>query len=306
MNEIIYFQPNASDPILEENDVFEIVRKYVKDVNEVDFVDETGGESRVYSINDKIILKVQRPNRLRNKTSLEKEAFFLKELEKHEEIKSPHVYGYGKYKGIEYVCMSKIKGKAFKYLEVDLKKRKNILFELGKTLYEIHSLDKKTFQESKLFPIDENLEDVLGRLNYRFVRNLKKLKGISDSELEYAKELGKNLINKITKIDCFVILHSNPALSHTYVDSNFLFSGLIDYGDSFISHPIFDIKRWNLTDRVLILKGYFYKEKPTKNFIDIYNIVYTLDSIIKILKNKGTISSIKNINDILITTNFII
>ena len=89
MNEIIYYQPDALDLVLPENTVLEIVKEYVNDVNKVDFIDETGGEARVYSINDKIILKVQRPNRLRNKTSLKRETFFLNELEKHEEIKSP-------------------------------------------------------------------------------------------------------------------------------------------------------------------------------------------------------------------------
>ncbi len=286
MNEIIYYQPDALDLVLPENTVLEIVKEYVNDVNKVDFIDETGGEARVYSINDKIILKVQRPNRLRNKTSLKRETFFLNELEKHEEIKSPKVFGYGKYKDIEYICMTKIKGKALKYLDVDLEKRKNILFDLGKTLYKIHSLDKNIFIKSNLFPVDKTVEDVKNRLNYGFNRNLKKIKNISNSEIEKAKELGKKLVDMIVKVDQYVLLHSNPALSHTYVDSNFKFIGLIDYGDSFISHPIFDIMRWNLSDRELVLKGYFYKRKLSDNFMEIYNIVYSLDKIIEKYKNK--------------------
>ncbi len=284
MNEIIYFQPDALDLVLPKNIVLEIVRKYIKEAQKIDFIDETGGEARVYSIDNKVVLKVQRPNRLRNKTSLEREAFFLKELAKFEDTKAPYVYGYGKYKDIEYICMTKIKGKALKYLDINLEQRRKILFDLGKTLYKIHSLDKKIFLESNLFPVDKTLEDVKNRLNHGFIRNLNKLKDISDNEKAKALNLSKKIIDKIKKIDQFVLLHSNPALSHTFVDQNLDFIGLIDFGDSFISHPIFDIKRWNIKDRLMVLEGYSYKNNLNDNFLEIFNIVNSLDKIIEDLK----------------------
>jgi len=78
MKKVIYFQPEASDPVLDKKMVLDIVKGYVPNVDTVDFIDETGGEARTYSINNKVILKVQTPHRLRDKTSLEKEVFYLK------------------------------------------------------------------------------------------------------------------------------------------------------------------------------------------------------------------------------------
>jgi Ser/Thr protein kinase RdoA (MazF antagonist) len=53
-------------------------------------------------------------------------------------------------------------------------------------------------------------------------------------------------------------LHSNPYEEHTFVDpERRVFTGLIDFGDAYISHPALEIRRWNRpADRDALLAGY--------------------------------------------------
>ena len=73
-------------------------------------IDETGGEARVYVIDEPLVVKVQRPHRLRPRTSLEKEAFFLHQLSAHPDIVVPQVLGYGRHDTIEYLVMTRMPG----------------------------------------------------------------------------------------------------------------------------------------------------------------------------------------------------
>jgi ATP-binding cassette subfamily B multidrug efflux pump len=75
-----YTQPNAADPMLDEWPVLDIVRCHGMSCSTVTSIDETGGEVRVYVIDDNLLLKVQRPHLLHPRTSLETEAFFLNQL----------------------------------------------------------------------------------------------------------------------------------------------------------------------------------------------------------------------------------
>lgn len=68
-----YLQPNAPDPVLVDTVVLGLVRPFVPTAQAVTAVDESGGEARTYLIDGQIILKTQRPHRLRPRTSLERE-----------------------------------------------------------------------------------------------------------------------------------------------------------------------------------------------------------------------------------------
>ena len=72
-----YIQPDASDPLLSETQVLDIVRQYVPNARAVTKVDETGGEARSCHIDENLLLNTQRPPRLRPRTSLKKEVFFI-------------------------------------------------------------------------------------------------------------------------------------------------------------------------------------------------------------------------------------
>ena len=93
----LYSQPNAADPVLEERTVLDLVRRHGVSGSAVTSIDETGGEARVYVLDETLVVKVQRPHRLRPRTSLEKEAFFLQQLAAYPDIVVPHVLGYGRH-----------------------------------------------------------------------------------------------------------------------------------------------------------------------------------------------------------------
>src|SRR5215467_11678086 len=105
-----YTQPNAVDPVLEERTVLDIVRRHGVHCSAVTRVDETGGEARTYVLDDNFVLKVQRPHRLRLRTNLAKEAFFLNQLAAYPDVVVPHVLGYGRHDNIEYIVMTRMQG----------------------------------------------------------------------------------------------------------------------------------------------------------------------------------------------------
>jgi hypothetical protein len=55
-----------------------------------------------------------------------------------------------------------------------------------------------------------------------------------------------------------VVLHSNPSPTHVFVDPDTgQFTGVIDFGDSYASHPALDLHRWaDPADRTAIRAGY--------------------------------------------------
>src|SRR5690349_10188399 len=101
-----YAHPDAPDPVLDDGIVLELARRTVPRAQAVTGVDESGGEARVYLIDDGFVLKVQRPHRVRPRTSLEREALFLRQLAADPGICVPRVLGYGQAGSrIEYLCL---------------------------------------------------------------------------------------------------------------------------------------------------------------------------------------------------------
>ncbi|MCL2565713.1 MAG: aminoglycoside phosphotransferase family protein [Defluviitaleaceae bacterium] len=286
----IYYQKGYPDPVFDNAYVLSLVRVFIPEAKEVTGVDETGGEARTYAIDSDVILKVQRPQQLRLSTSLSREVFFLKQLEGKEGVNVPKVLGYGKEGALEYTVMTRMPGTAVKYTELTQEQRENMLFNLGKMLVSIHNADIKQFYDSRLFPdIDKNPEDIKERLDYLFNRLLtlasQRLEGkTSPKEIDEAKVQGKSLIAKVKNI-CIVPCHANPGPEHTFVKDG-KFSGVIDFGDAYISHPIFDMRRWPIGDREHVINGYMSAAKVDEDFKLVCEISTALDTILKDLNDK--------------------
>ena len=281
MIKTVYYQPGAPDPIFVNSFVLDIVKKYVPEAKKVTDIDETGGEARTYFIDNNIILKVQRPQQLRNTTSLEREVFFLNQLKNIDGVVVPEVLGYGKEDTIEYTCMTRMPGIAVKYSNISGEKREKMLYELGKMLFLIHSVDIEPFYISGLFTdIDKSVNDVKERLKAHFDYGIYKIsEKLSSLEIEKANETAVYELNKITEA-CITPLHSNPSASHTFVKSDNRFSGLIDFGDAYISHPVFDMRRWPLDDRKPLFEGYISSGKVSEDVSVIYETAAALDLIL--------------------------
>ena len=284
MREDVYYQRGAADPIHDDNTILGIVHKYAP-AQAVKFIDETGGEARTYHVDDNIILKVQRPQQLRMSTSLEKEAFFLKQIEKNTDVNVPRVLGYGKQGTIEYTCMTRIPGICAKNAVLTEDEKNAMLFELGKTLRKIHSIDQNPFKGNKLFPCDER-PDLAERLRRKTISALqKKRETTSQEKIDSAIQTVEKGLEALKNTEPFVALHVNPATTHTFVgEETHKYTGLIDFGDAYIGHPIFDFWRWGVEDREQLLKGYTAAAPVSDEFTAIFNTANRIDEVVDELK----------------------
>jgi len=279
MRETIYYQRGMPDPIYDENIVMDIVHKYAPSAQKLSKIDEEGGEARVYVIDNDIILKMQRPQQLRSSTGLEKEILFLNQLEKQTDVRVPRVLGYGKEGTIEYICMTKIQGIKAEKIKLSKDEKTALLFTLGKELRKIHSINQSAIINSGLFPCDAP-PDLTERIQRRYLSKVMELKNNADPEkVTTTLEFIKNELKNIIDTDIFYALHVNPYICHILVDEKtHAYNGLIDFGDAYIGHPIFDMWYWKVESREKLIQGYT-SERPVSPAFQI--IFDTLNAISK-------------------------
>ena len=288
----VYLQPDAPDPILSQELVLALVRRHVPAAQAVTGVDESGGEARTYAIDADLMLKVQRPQQLRPRTSLEKEVFFLRQLEPFPDISVPRVLGYGHDSTLlEYTVMTRMPGTAMRHVPCTGNECTVILSQLGLTLRRIHALPQAPFSENVLFPGDRTFAAVQQRFHEYFVE----LEEEFQTE-EYSwplrvslREIGDRVIASLPANDERVALHSNPYIEHTFVDpQTHTFQGLIDFGDAYISHPAFDLRRWNRPEeREALLRGYTAEAPVSAAFMATWKAVMILADAITIAYYPG-------------------
>ena len=64
-----------------------------------------------------------------------------------------------------------------------------------------------------------------------------------------------------------VVLHSNPGPMHAFCTPEGAFTGLIDFGDSYASHPAMDLRTWpDPADRLALRQGYLGDASPSAAF----------------------------------------
>ncbi|MBM3226879.1 MAG: aminoglycoside phosphotransferase family protein, partial [Candidatus Tectomicrobia bacterium] len=148
----VYRQPHAADPILDERRVLDLVRRHGVRGAAVTDIDETGGEARAYMLDETLVLKVQRPHRLRHRTSLAKEAFFLQQLAAYPDIVVPQVLGHGQDDDIEYLVLTRMPGIPARTVTMTDAQRVTVLQQLGRTLRRLHTLPQAPFAGSPLLP----------------------------------------------------------------------------------------------------------------------------------------------------------
>lgn len=252
---------NTLDPVLDFDLVLKLARRHLPSVQAVTAVDETGGEARAYVIDDVYIFKTQRPQKVRPRTSLLKAKFHQERLaELVPEVSVPRVFGYGREGSIEYVLESRMPGVAFRTLVLQGEGRKAILRDLGKTIRSIHGLPVAAFEESALFPTDDTPAAVRARVETSFSQAIQAMGSQREAWTWHVspEALAADLLERLPVSVELVALHSNPGPEHVFVEPGSLaFSGLIDFGDAYISHPVFDMRRWTTPDdREAFLEGY--------------------------------------------------
>jgi aminoglycoside phosphotransferase (APT) family kinase protein len=272
-------EPDPRDAVLDEAVVLSLARRHLDGVSAVTAIDEIGGEARAYVIDGIYILKTQRPHRVRTRTSLEKAAFHQMALAREvPEVSVPRVLGYGREENIEYVLETRIPGVAVQEVALGGDARRSVLFELGRTLRRIHGVELAPFEASGMFPGDSNADEVK-------VRIVEGLRSAAEAVVTQ-KEPWPFEIDPVTLTERALAesadldlkrsaLHSNPGPEHVYVDPTSLrFQGLIDFGDAYISHAVFDMRRWSSPgDRAALIDGYGAESQPDDAFLRTWRTV---------------------------------
>jgi aminoglycoside phosphotransferase (APT) family kinase protein len=229
-------------------------------VHRVRAVEESGGEARTYLIDDDLILKVQRPQQRRPLTSLAKEVFFLQQLEVIP-VSVPHVIGHGRQEpDIEYTLLTRIPGSPLRRVSLAPDDRRTALIQLGRTLRRIHDLPVAPFIDCGIVPGDLAFMDTMTRIAEPLLDRSREVRerGIDWSFPLSIEQIAGRALSSLPHTQERAALHSNPYEEHTFVNpASGVFTGLIDFGDAYISHPALDIRRWNRpADREAILAGY--------------------------------------------------
>jgi aminoglycoside phosphotransferase len=265
-----YSQPHAADPVLDERAVLDIVRRHGVRCSAITSIDETGGEARAYVLDDNLVLKVQRPHRLRPRTSLEKEAFFLHQLAAYPDIVVPHVLGYGRYDSIECLVMTRMPGVPALTVELTGGQRAHVLQQLGRTLRRLHTMPQAPFYGSALFPGQRTREAFVERVQATLAHAVQVI-GATPNLWQLAvspADLASRVLAALPASVDLVALHSNPGPVHTFVWPDTLdFVGLIDFGDAYISHLALDWRWPTHADRVALLHGYCDETPATNEFM---------------------------------------
>lgn len=253
-----YLQPDIPDPVLADDVVLRIARRHLAKVVSVTAVDESGGEARVYVCDGDIVVKTQRPHRLRARTSLAKEVLILEHLAALDGLAIPRVLGYGNDSDVEYIVMTRIPGIALEAAKLESQARNMVLENLGETLRRIHEADQTALDESSLIPGDKDGADLRERVASGFDALIAAVEAHGSVAGMDLRNIADVCLAGLPVEFRPVVLHSNPGAAHCLVDPRTgLFAGLIDFADAYRSHPAFDIRVWSsLADSRPLLSGY--------------------------------------------------
>jgi aminoglycoside phosphotransferase (APT) family kinase protein len=276
----VYSQPEAPDPVLPVELVRELTRPHLPDGVQLDGgmeVDESGGEARVYLFGhsdsaEGLAVKTQRPHRLRPRTSLAKEAALLTAFAVPLAGRIPRLYGYDSVDtdagSVEFIVMSRVPGRAAGRSTVPLPARRELLADVAGVLRIVHTLDVGGLGAAGLLPVDEGAAGLRARLEPNFADLVAHPAGrpnrwpLDVPPDQVAERALAALPRQLAQPP--VVLHSNPGPTHAFTDLSGAFTGLIDFGDAYVSHPALDLKSWpDPGDRLTLREHYLQGSAPS-------------------------------------------
>jgi Ser/Thr protein kinase RdoA (MazF antagonist) len=270
----IYLQPDAKDPVLSPDTVLGIAAAHIGRASTLAAVDESGGEARVYLLDGDVVVKTQRPHRLRPRTSLAKEARLLRHLAGPLAGRVPEMLGYGRVAApegeVEYLVISRMPGRATRHVQVAGAGRTALLRQAGRLLARLHTAPLgPLLAENGLFPVDRDGAALRSRLETRLADVLDLIAGRPGSwPLPVPPEhVAAQALDMLPAQFTPVALHSNPGPTHVFCDAAGALTGVIDFGDSFLSHPALDLRAWpDPADRIALRAGYLDGAAPDAEF----------------------------------------
>ena len=300
-----YSQPQAADPVLDAGTVLDLLRRHGVRGSTVTSIDETGGEARVYQVDTAFVLKVQRPHRLRPRTSLAKEAFFLAQLAAYPDIVVPQVLGYGRHDEVEYLVMTQMPGVPARTVTLTGAERTAVLQQLGSTLRRLHALPQALFAGSALFPGHRTREAFVAEVQGHIAQAVQVLEATPDVWpcATAPADLASQMLAGLPASIDLVALHSNPGPEHTFVDPNTLtFVGLIDFGNAYIGHPALDWRWPTHADRLALLQGYGDDTPVSEAFLAAWRAVLGCSDLVALAtRPESRLQTLERLSALLIT-----
>ena len=266
----VYPQPQAPDPVLPSAAVLELARRHVS-ANGVTGVDESGGEARVYVVDHDVLIKTQRPHRVRPRTSLAKEAYLLDALAGTLHPYLPTLLGYGRidtdHGEVEYLCLSRVPGAPAGRTPLAGRARSTLMAELAVLLRRLHS----TRIDDDRVPRDPDWAALGRRLAFDFedAADAMPRRPSAWPVPLTMRELRRRALATLPSTGPWqpALIHANPGPPHVFVEDQRL-SALIDFGDSYVGHPALDLHRWpDPADRVR-LHDHYRDESPAGDSFD--------------------------------------
>jgi hygromycin-B 7''-O-kinase len=197
----------------------------------------------------------------------------------------PRVLGYGRESALlEYTVMTRMPGVAMRHVPLTADEHEAVLFQLGMTLRRIHALSQAPFVENVLFPDDRAFAAVQQRFREYFIELAEHFQ--TEAPLwpltVSLPEISERVLASLPENEERVALHTNPYSEHTFVDpQTHTYTGLIDFGDAYLSHPAFDLRRWNRpTEREALLRGYTAEAPVSEAFMATWKAVMMLGDVI--------------------------
>jgi len=283
-----YLQPEAADPVLTPTQVRRLATPHLPAgvVDEPCVVDESGGEARAYLLGTNVVVKVQRPHRLRPRTSLAKEAALLAALAAVLRGRIPELFGYDRVLDpalgvVEFIVMGRVPGRAVRHLPVTGPARAALLGDLATVLQTVHALDPPAptggDADGGGLPTDATAAAVQQRFELGFADLVDELGAqpqrwtLPVSPAQVAGRATAALPTQL--VGRPVPLHSNPGPTHTFVDVRSRFTGLIDFGDAYCSHPALDLRTWpDPAERIALRWAYLDGADPGGEFDAVWTV----------------------------------
>jgi aminoglycoside phosphotransferase (APT) family kinase protein len=161
---------------------------------------------------------------------------------------------------VEYLVMSRMPGDAFIHQPTEGATRATLLRDVGALLARQHALPTgPLLADTGIVPLDRDGAALVRRLEPGFA-DLVDLIAEDPARWPFAtspEEVTAAALAMVPTTFTPVLLHSNPGPMHVFCADDGSLTGLIDFGDSYVSHPAMDLRTWpDPADRLVLRDGY--------------------------------------------------
>lgn len=151
-----------------------------------------------------------------------------------------------------------------------------MLGEVGRLLRTVHSLEVTSLPSEGLLPADDGWSALYDRLQRGFVAVTGELTQRDAWRIPLPPaQVASRALAALPKRSAWapVVLHSNPGPTHVFVDELGSFTGVIDFGDAYCSHPGMDLRTWpDPADRVALRQAYLDGDRASSDFDPVWTV----------------------------------